>query len=581
MTEQFKATNLDISRAFSKIAEILEIQGENVFRIRAYERAAQMIDGLPEECGDIYNGGGLAALRAIPGIGDDLSNKIEEMLKTGKLKALEELRKKVPEGVVDILSIEGMGPKKTKFVWKKFKVDSVDKLEALVKSGKLSNLRGWGEKSSANIFHAIELSRKMGGRLPIHEVMNIAEKIVDLLKKSKLCENVEIAGSLRRMKDSIGDIDILVTSKKPKAVTDLFTKMTYVSEVISTGPTKSTVLLKSGIEADIRVLDPKQFGAGLYYFTGSKEHHVLTRTIAVKKGITISEYGVYKGTKENKGILLAAKTENDVFRAIGLPYIPPELREARGEIEAAIKDQLPKLVEEEDIKGDLHMHSNISDGDDTILEMVGAVKQKDYEYIAITDHSSSMGMVKGVKKDNIDHYLSLVNEARKKFSTIHILAGSEVDISKDGSLYLPDECLRRLDWVVASVHLNIKMTADEMTKRYLKAIENPFVNVIAHPTSRIVGSRAPFEFDFIKVAEHAKKHNVALEINSSYRLDLNDVHIRQAKEIGVKMVINSDAHTKSGFGLRFGVGQARRGWCEKNDILNCLDWKDFISHIKK
>lgn len=591
----FKATNLDIARAFERIAEILQIQGENIFRIRAYQRAAQVIDSLPEECADIYEGGlnqhgsaegGMEALKAVPGIGEDLAKKIEEMITTGKMEALEKLKSKVPEGVVDILSIEGMGPKRTKFVWKKFGVKNFSELEELFKSNRLNKLKGWGEKSVANILHAIELSKKMGGRLPLHEAMGIAETIVSLLKKSGLCVNVEIAGSLRRMKETIGDIDILVTSKRPEEVMDLFATMPYVAEVVVRGPTKSTVLLKAGpsnrtsIEADLRVLEPEVFGAGLYYFTGSKEHHVEIRTMAVKKGITISEYGVYKGTKEHKEKLLATKTEEDVFKAIGLPYIPPELREARGEIEAALEGKLPNLVEEKDIRGDLHVHSNFSDGSSSILEMAKAARERGYEYIAITDHSSSMGMVKGLKEENIGHYLKMIDEAREKVSGIHILSGTEVDISKDGSLYLPDECLKRLDWVVASIHLNFKMSYEDMTNRYLRAIENPHVKVIAHPTSRIVGERPPFDFDFKKVAERAKERGVFFEINGSSRLDLNDVHIRQAREIGVEMVIDSDAHTPLGLGLRFGVGQARRGWCEKKDILNTLSWKDFKSKFR-
>lgn len=590
-SKNFKATNVDIAEAFGRIAEILEIQGENKFRVRAYERAAQSIGGMAKDVGEIYregltlgDNGGLKALKDIPGIGEDLALKIEEMLATGKLKFLHEMSKKVPEGVIDIMAVEGMGPKKTKLVWKKFGVKNVKELEELAKSGKLNKLEGWGDKSVANILHNIELSKKFGDRLPLAEAMNIAETIVSILKKSKLCVDIEIAGSLRRMKETIGDIDILVTSDKPEDVTELFTTMPLVKEVMarSTGSGRSTVLLKTGIEADLRVLDPEQFGVGLYYFTGSKQHHIATRTMAVKKGITISEYGVFKGTKEHKGKLIAARTEEDVFKSIGLPYIPPEIREASGEIEVALENKLPKLIEIKDIKGDLHLHSNFSDGSHTMLEMAEGAKRASFEYIAITDHASSMGMVKGIKEKNIDEYLEMIEDVRNKVHGIHILSGAEVDIQEDGSLYLPDELLKKLDWVVASVHSHFKQSEAVMTKRLIKAIENPYVKVIGHPFTRKVLERAPIEFNFTEVAKHAKKFSVALEINTSPdRLDLPDVYIRQAKEIGTMLTIDSDSHDKNGFNFRFGVAQARRGWCEKGDVLNTLSWTEFHKKLKK
>ncbi len=592
MVKIFKATNIDIARAFGKIAEILEIQGENKFRVRAYEKAAQSIGGMARDVGEIYaegavlNGkeGGLKALNDIPGIGEDLALKIEEMLKTGHIEALIKLSEKIPDGVLDIMSVEGMGPKKTKLVWKKFGVKSIKDLEELCRSGRLDKLAGWGEKSVANILHGIEIMRQFSGRLPLPVAMNIAESIVAILKKSGLCVNIEIAGSLRRMKETIGDIDILVTSEKPDEVIKLFTTMSIVKEVMakSEGSGRTTVLLKDGLEADLRVLDPKIFGAGLYYFTGSKQHHVATRTMAVKKGITISEYGAFKGTKEHKGKLIAARTEEDVFHAIGLPYIPPEIREASGEIEAALAGKLPKLIEEKDLRGDLHLHSNFSDGVDSMIEMAEAAKKYGFEYIAITDHASVMGMVRGIKENNIDEYLKKIEEARKHVPGLHILSGAEVDIEEDGTLYAPDNILKKLDWVVASVHSHFKQSQAQMTKRLLKAIENPYVKVIAHPFTRKVGERPPIEFNFTEVAKHAKKFGVALEINASIsRLDLPDVYIRQAKEIGTTLVIDSDSHSKDGFNFRFGVAQARRGWCEKRDVLNTMNWEEFKKFLTK
>lgn len=576
--KNFKATNTDIAKAFAKIAEILEIQGANMFRIRAYSRAAESVQGLAKDAGDIYNEGGLKAVEDVPGIGKDLALKIEEMLLHGKMTALKELEKEVPVGILEIMNVEGMGPKKTKFVWKKFDVKNVADLEKLCKSGKLTELKGWGERSVANILKGIEIMKKFGERVPIAVAMNMAEAIVAILNKSKLCKNVEIAGSLRRGRDTIGDIDILVTSEHPEEVMDIFTTMPYVQDIIVKGPTKSTVLLKSGLEADVRVLEPELFGAGLYYFTGSKEHHIETRTMAVKKGITISEYGVYKGTKEKKGKMLAAKTEKDVFESIGLPYIPPEIREGRGELEAALAGKLPVLVEAKDIKGDLHVHSNFSDGMEKMEDIAKAAKANGLEYFAFTDHASPMGMVKGIKKENIKQYLKMIEYVRKAVPGIKILAGTEVDILEDGSLYLPDDILKELDWVVASVHSNFKQGKEVMTKRLISAMNNPYVKMIGHPTTRLLGSRAPIEIDFEEILQAAKNRGVALEISAlTERLDLDDIHAKMAKEAGVLLAISSDAHVISQLSLRYGIIQARRGWCEKGDIINTLSFEKFCA----
>lgn len=582
--KNFKATNTDIAQAFSKIAEILELKGENIFRIRAYLRATQSVTGLSKDAGDIYREGGLKALEDIPGIGEDLSLKIEEMLKTGSMKALEELEKEVPEGILDIMAIEGMGPKKTNLVWKKFGVKNTADLALLAKSGKLLKLRGWGEKSVQNILKGIEISKNFSGRMPLPGAALIAESIISILRDSKLCANIEVAGSLRRGRDTVGDIDILVTSEHPEKVMDIFTGMPFVKDVISKGPTKTTVLLKSGLEADIRVLPPEIFGAGLYYFTGSKEHHVESRTRAVKEGITISEYGAFQGTKEHKGKLLASKTEKDIFNAIGLPYIPPELREGRGEIEAALAGKLPRLLELSDIKGDLHIHSSFSDGESEMFEMARAAKEAGHEYIAFTDHASAMGMVRGIKEDNVKKYLEDIENVRKKVPDLQIFSGAEVDIERDGSLYLSDDILEKLDWVIASVHSNFKQPKDEMTERIIKAMNDPHVKMIGHPLTRLVSERPSVDFDFGRILKVAKERGVALEVSASpERLDLDDIHIKQAKEAGVSLIISSDAHATSQLDLKFGVIQARRGWCEKGDIANTLPFEKFAEKfgIKK
>ena len=562
-------TNGEIAEVFNRIAQILELQGENPFRIRAYQRAAQLLSGLSRHAADIVQNEGRAGLKALPGIGDDLSQKIEEMVKTGKLAYLEQLQKSLPEGLFALMEIEGVGPKKTKFLWEKFKIKSIDDLKKLAESGKLETLKGWGEKSVQNILKGLEQRKQVKGRLAMPKALEVAEGIVAMLKASKLCGRIEIAGSLRRRRETVGDIDILATSPNPEKLMAFFCGLPHVRRVTAQGETKSSVFLNAGLDADLRVVDQNVFGAALYYFTGSKDHNVRVRRLALQKGLTINEYGVHKGTAKKKGALMASATEEDVFRSVGLPFIPPELREDRGEIEAALAGKLPRLIEEKDIMGDLHMHSTFSDGNASMEEMARAAKEKGYAYIAITDHASPMGMVRGVKKENIGAYLKLIEKARKAVPGIRILAGAEVDILADGKLYLAEDVLQKLDWVIASVHGNFKLSPEDMTKRILAAIENPRVDAIAHPTTRILGRRPEILYDMDAVLKAAAKHNVAMELNASLeRLDLSDIHLKRAKDLGVKIVINSDAHAPAELSLRHGMAIARRGWLETINVLN-------------
>ncbi len=575
-------TNAEIAGMFQTVGEILGLQGENPFRVRAYERAAMTIASLSREVTDIYQEGGIKALQEIGGIGKDLAQKIEEMVQTGDLKFLKELQRKVPAGLLAVMQVEGMGPKKTKVLWEKLKVKSIDDLERVALSGKLAKLPGWGEQSVKKVLQAITARKTLGTRMALPAALALAEGLIANLKKSKLCEKIEIAGSLRRRRESIGDIDILATSRHPAKVMDLFITLPGVKRVIAKGPTKSSVELAAGIQADLRVVDPAVFGAALYYFTGSKEHNVAVRGIAVKKGITINEYGVFKGTSEKKGKLIASATEEEVFASVGLPFIPPELREDRGEIEAARNSALPDLIADGDLRGDLHIHSTFSDGNADIVTMVRAAKEAGLEYIAITDHGSGMGMVKGVKSSNIKQYLKLIEQARAKVPGIHILSGTEVDIQPDGSLYLGDDILKQLDWVVASVHGQFRQTPDEMTKRLLRAIENPYVRVIGHPTARLLLKRPGTEFSLETVFKAAVKHGKAMELNASiYRLDLHDVHCKLAKDMGVKICIDSDAHDPKELDYRFGISQARRGWLEKKDVINAMPWGEFEKWLSR
>lgn len=577
-------TNAEIATVFSRIALILDLQGENLFRIRAYSRAAMMIQNLPKDLRTTYEEEGMKMLQELPGIGEDLAQKIEEMLKTGKLEFLSKLEKKVPSGLLAMMEIEGIGPKRTKQLWKTFKVKTIEDLTALAQSGKITTLPGWGEKSVANLLRGIDQRSRMKGRLPLPQAESIAAIMTKALHATGLCERVEIAGSFRRRQETVGDLDVLVASGSPEKIMDAFCSLPEVESVTAKGPTKSTVFLKEGLDADLRVVLGEVFGAALHYFTGSKDHNVAVRRLGIERGLTISEYGVYLGTARKKGKLVASRTEEDVYGAVGLPFIPPELREDRGEIEAAKEGKLPKLIELNDLRADLHMHTTISDGADSIEAMAEAAKKKGFAYIAITDHASPMGMVKGIKRSSasLKDYLARIQAAREKVPGIHILAGTEVDILKDGSLYLSDEMLKQFDWVVASVHQYFHESREETTERLLKVCRNPFVHVLGHPLARLLGKRTGIEFDMEAVLREAKNFGKAVELNASLeRLDLPDTALRRAKELGVKVAIGSDAHSVNSLEYTFGISQARRGWLTKEDVLNALPLKEFLSFANR
>lgn len=577
-------TNADIAAVFERIGAVLNLQGENPFRIRAYDRAAQTIASMSEELKTIHKKGGREALLEIPGIGQDLADKIEELLSTGRLEYLIELQKKVPAGLFDIMEIPGMGPKKTKFVWEAFKVTNIPELEALARSGKLLGIKSWGEKSVENILKGIAAKAARGGRSPLPVALSVAEQFRELLLATKLCQKIAIAGSVRRRKETIGDIDLLVSAREKDVqnIMDAFCTAEGVAEILAKGETKASVRLSNALQIDLRVVPLAVFGAALHYFTGSKEHNVHIRQMGIKKKRTISEWGVYEGTAGNKGILLASTTEEDVYKAVGLPFIEPELREDRGEIEAALRGELPVLINEKDLQGDLHMHSQFSDGSASMTDMAKAAKALGFAYIAITDHASAMGMVRGIKEGNINDYLERIEEARANVPGINILAGAEVDIEKDGSLYLPDSVLKKLDWVVVAVHGHFSMSEEAMTMRILKALDHPYVKLLAHPTSRLLQKRDPLRYDMDAVMKKAAEKGIALEMNASAdRMDLNDQQARRAKELGVMLCINSDAHRPTGLDCRLGIMQARRGWLEKGNVLNTKTWKQLEAWLKR
>jgi DNA polymerase (family 10) len=567
--------NQQIAKIFNEIAELLELKGENVFRIRAYRRAAQNLDGLSKDVSTLSE----EELTALPGIGKDLAGKVREYLGTGKIAKHEELKKDFPEGVLELLKVPGLGPKKAKQFYDALKIKSVDELDAAIRAGKLRKLPGIQAKTEENILKGIELIKRGAERTPLGRVLPLADDIVRRMKESAPVDRIAVAGSIRRMKETVKDIDILTTSKKPEAVMDVFVKLPHVSRVLAHGDTKSSVITEDGIQVDLRVVEEASFGAALQYFTGSKQHNIRLREMAVKAGLKLNEYGVFKEPGEKK---IGGKTEEEMYKALKLPWIPPELREDTGEIEAALAGKLPDLVTLEDIKGDLHVHTKESDGSHDLDTIVQAARKKGYQYIAITDHTKGLGVAHGLDEKRLQEEIKLIDEANKKLSGFRILKGTEVDIRADGRLDLPDEALVGLDIVVASIHSGFKQPQQQITQRLLAAIRNPCVSVIAHPTGRLIGERDAYAVDMEAVLKEAAKYGVAMEINAyPLRLDLNDLHIKMAKEYGVPLAINTDTHVTTQYDfMSYGVSVARRGWVEKKDVLNTLEYDQLIKRLK-
>ena len=565
--------NLEIAEIFNKIADILEME-QVEWKPRAYRKAARAIETMAKSVEEIYEKDGLKGLEQILGVGKSLAEKIEEYIKTGKIKEFERLKQKLPSGLDKIMNIPGMGPKKAIKIYKKLKIKNIKELVKAAKTGKIRKLAGFGEKSEQDILRGVALKEASKGRMLLGNALDIARRLKQQIQKTGLTKKIELAGSIRRRKETIGDIDILAISKKPKEVMDAFTKLPEVKTILAKGLTKSTIVSTAGIQADLRVLPEEIFGSGMQYFTGNKDHNVHLRQIAIKKKYKLSEYGLFKGKTR-----IAGKTEEEVYKKLGMQYIPPELRQNKGEIEAALKHKIPKLIGYNDIKGDLQMHSKWSDGNNTIEEMAKAAKKLGHNYIAITDHSKSEYVAKGMDTKKLNQYLKAIDKARSKVRGITILKGAEVDVLADGSLDYDDKTLKKLDVVLAAVHSRFKMSKAEMTKRICKALENPNVNILAHPTGRVIGERAPYQIDLDKVIEVAKKNKVALEINAyPSRLDLNDVNARFAAEQGAKIVINTDAHQVDQLRyMELGIATARRAWITKGQVINTKT----LSELKK
>jgi DNA polymerase (family 10) len=575
--------NQELSKIFFEMADYLDIEGVS-FKPFAYRKVALSLDSLKEDVAEIYRNGGLKALYEISGVGEGIAYAIEEYLKNGKIKNFEALKKKLPLKVEELLKVESLGPKKIKILYEKLGVKNLKDLEKAVKRHKVAPLFGFGEKTEKNILQGLEFLKQSKGRFLLADIMPTVKLVMERLKKQKEIKEISVAGSVRRQKETIGDIDILVVSENPKKTADFFVKLHDVEKVWAEGATQCSVRFKEGFDVDLRMVPVKSFGSALQYFTGSKEHNIATRKIAIEKGLKLNEYGIFKGDK-----MIAGKTETEVYLALGLPFIAPELRENNGEIQAALRQAqgkpggLPKLIEYSDIKGDLHCHSDWDGGEDSIEEMAEEAMNMGYEYIGISDHSKSLKIENGLDEKQLLDQHKKIEKINLKFKgkNFKILHGCEVDIMADGKLDINDSVLAKLDYVIASVHSNMKMERKEMTQRIIKAMQNKNVDILGHPTGRIVGKRDEYQIDFDKILQTAKETGIVLEINSSSRLDLNGFYVRRAKAEGVKMIINSDSHKKEQLNfMEYGIGQARRGWAEKKDIINTNSVEELLKYFK-
>jgi len=554
--------NETIADLFEEMAGIYELQ-EVEWKPQAYRKAARTLRSMGTSVKKVDEKGGLKALKALPGIGESMAEKIEEFLKTGKIKEHDTLVKKAPKGIEELLHVPGLGPKRVKQLVKELGIKSLGDLKKAAKKGEIRELEGFGKKSEEDILRGLGLVEQSKKRSLLGVALPLARELKAAIEKSKTAKRVVVAGSLRRMKETIGDVDILVSSTKPKDVMKTVLGLSSIKNVLAKGTTKTSVILKEGMQVDVRVVKPKSFGAALQYFTGNKDHNVALRQLAIKKGYKLSEYGLFKKDK-----YVCGKTEDAIYKKVGLGYIPPEMRTNTGEIEAA-KKKLPNLVELKDIKGDLQMHSTWSDGANSIMEMARAAEERGYKYIAITDHSKSERIAGGMDEKKLAKYLKEIEKVQKKVS-IHIFKGAEVDILKDGSLDYADKTLKQLDVVVAAVHSGFKQSKNAMMKRITTALENPHVNILAHPTGRVLHKREGYAVDIAKLAEVAKENDVALEIDAHReRLDLNGANAREVVAKGCKVAIDTDSHAASELDfMELGVGQAWRGWVEKKDVIN-------------
>lgn len=568
--------NAEIADLFDTLADLLEIEDANPFRIRAYRNAALTIRQYSRSMKSLVDDG--EDLSKLPAIGHDLAEKIKVILKIGKLPLLEEVKARTPAALSELMAIEGLGPKRVKILYRELKITSLEDLKRKAKDGKIHELEGFGEKTEASILEHIERYTGREKRMRLSAAEELANSLSEYLKGVDGVKDLTVAGSFRRRKETVGDLDILVTARKDSPVMRRFTEFEEVKEVISRGQTRSTVVLRSGIHVDLRVLPQMSYGAALQYFTGSREHNIEVRRIAVKEGYKINEYGVFEGDKR-----IAGKTEKEVYAKVGLPYIEPELRENRGEIEAARKNQLPKLIKLEDIRGDLHCHTIATDGRNAIKEMAAAAKELGYEYISINDHSRHVAVAKGLDEKRLRQQLEEIAELNSELDGFTLLKSIEVDILEDGQLDLPDSVLKELDFTVCAVHYKFNLSREKQTERIIRAMDNPLFTILAHPSGRLINERDEYEVDVERVIRAAKERGVHLEVNAQpARLDLNDIRCKVAKEMGLKFAISTDSHSTAGFfNMRYGIDQARRGWLEADDVINTYKLRELKKALRR
>lgn len=570
--------NIEVAELLSKIADYLEFEEgrQEQFKVRAYRKAALVIEGLSEDIEQVWREN---RLEELPGIGEGIAKKIDDFLKHGKSKYLNELRKETPIDMEALGKIEGLGPKTIIKLYKKLKVKTIKDLEKAAKQGKIQKIEGLGPTVEQNILKSIEFAKKTKDRIPLGFALSSAEEIAAMLKNVKEVNRVAVAGSTRRMKETIGDIDILVTSKSPEKVMDFFTKMPMVADVLAKGATKSSVRIKEGIQVDVRVVDDEIFGAGLLYFSGSQQHNIQLRRIAIEKNLKLSEYGLFDKKTDKR---VAGKTEEEIYKKLGMDYIEPELREDEGEIELAQHHMLPKIVGYNDIKGDLQMHTKWSDGSNTVEEMALAAKKLGHEYICITDHVGKLVIANALDEKRLLQQRKEIDKVNKKIKGITVLQGVEVNITNDGTLDMSDKILKELDVVVASIHSGFKNPKEKTTRRMIAAMENENVDIIAHPTGRLITKREAYEINLDEVFDAAKRTKIVMEINSyPERMDLKDAHVKAAVKAGVKLAISTDAHDSDQLHfIRLGIGTARRGWATKDDVINTRSLKDMMKMLK-